>query len=619
MITSTPRLRILWLLLLVVGSAVLFWPRSSLSLDGQWTEIGAGSASGAGLSANNGESTKPDVALGPDGAITLVWSDNSSGDSEIYARQWKNGSWQSLGSGSATGGGISNNAGESVSPSVAVGTNGIIYAAWEDNSSGNREIYVRSYTGGAWINVNGSASGGGISNTSGDSLEPSLYLAPDDTPYVAWEEIIQGADSEIYARRLSAGNWVEIGPNGASGGGISNNTGDSALPSLVVTDSEEVIVAWGDSSAGDTEIYVRRFSGSAWSEVGSGSASGGGISNNSGASRHASLALDSGGTIYLVWSDDSSGNFEVYGRRWTGVWGEIGAGSASGGGISQTARHSHAPVLTVDAAGRPAVVWYQVTESDTEIFLRRWSGSVWDELGGSASGGGLSNNTGSSAHPSLAANAQRLVVTWTDNQPGQYEIYARQWVDETPATATPTPTVTSTPTRTPTATVGPTATPTSTQVATATPTATRPSVGENNFLIPIIFDVPYIAPPCFSGPDEREDNDSASQAPGPLCRGAIITGHAEDQLDYFMFETNTVGTITIDVLNHMRHDAQIALFDYRLLEDPRARAIDNDTTQSDGLHINYPDASPGRYYVGIYVENPDAGDNRRYTLQVSFP
>ena len=617
MITSNARLRVISLLVLVAGSAALLWPRSSLSLDGQWAEIGAGSASGSGVSANNGESTKPDVAIGPDGAITLVWSDNSSGDSEIYARQWKNGSWQSLGSGSATGGGISNNSGESESPSVAIGANGIIYVAWDDDSGGNKEIYVRRYTGGAWGDVDGSASGGGISNTSGDSLEPSIYLGPDDTPYVAWEQIIQGADSEIYARRLSGGNWVEIGPNGATGGGISNNAGDSALPSLVVTDSGEVIVAWGDSSSGDTEMYVRSYSGSAWSEVGSGSASGGGVSNNSGASRHASLALDSTGSIFLVWSDDSSGNFEVYGRRWTGSWSEIGSGSATGGGISQTARHSHAPVLTVDDLGRPIVVWYQVTESDTEIFLRRWSGTAWDELGGSASGGGLSNNTGSSAHPSLAAHDQRLVVTWTDNQPGQFEIYARQWVDETTATPTPTPTMTSTPTRTPTATVGPTITPTSTQVATVTPTptATRPvTTGRKSFL-PAIVDLPQ--PQCFSGPEEREFNNYPIQANGPLCRGVTITGTARDKLDYFMFDTTARGDIIVSVPDHKRHDAQLALYDYRAPNS--GPAIANDTTQSDGLNIHFRDAPPGRYYVAIFVESPDPTDNRPYTLTVAFP
>lgn len=613
-------------MLLVFGmsAAALFWPRSSLSLDGQWAEIGAGSASGSGVSANNGESTKPDVAIGPDGAITLVWSDNSSGDSEIYARQWKNGSWQSLGSGSATGGGISNNTGASESPSVAVGTNGIIYVAWDDDSGGNKEIYVRRYIGGAWGDVDGSASGGGISNTTGDSRDPSLYLGPDDTPYVAWQEAIPGADSEIYARRLFAGNWVEIGPNGATGGGISDNAGDSALPSLAVTNSGEVIVAWGDSSSGDTEIYVRSYSGSAWSEVGTGSASGGGVSNNNGASRHAGLALGPEGTIYLVWSDDSSGNFQVYGRYWTGQWSEIGAGSATGGGISQTSRHSHAPVLEVDDADRPVVVWYQVTESDTEIFLRRWTGTAWDELGGSASGGGLSNNTGSSAHPALATHEQRLVVGWTDNQPGQYEIYARQWVDETTATPTVTPTGSSTPTitptgtstgtNTPTATLGPTITPTPTRLATVTPTptATRPITDRFDFHVPIIF-----GNVCFAGPEEREFNNHAVQANGPLCRGAIITGTARDKFDYFMFDTAARGPIVITVNDHKRPDAQLALFDNRA--PGGADPIATDSTQSDGLHIHYSDAPPGRYYVAIYVESPDPADNHRYTLEVVFP
>jgi hypothetical protein len=43
----------------------------------------------------------------------------------------------------------------------------------------------------------GSASGGGISDNSGASYSPSLAIAPDGTPYVAWHDDTNG-DYEIY-------------------------------------------------------------------------------------------------------------------------------------------------------------------------------------------------------------------------------------------------------------------------------------------------------------------------------------------------------------------------------------------------------------------------------------
>src|SRR5690606_10519730 len=119
-------------------------------------------------------------------------------------------------------------------------------------------------------------------------------------------------------------------------------------------------------------------------------------------------------------------------------------------------------------------------------------------------------------------------------------------------------------------------------------TATRFTNGYD-FHVPIVF-----GNKCFSGPEEREDNDNALQAPGPLCRGAIITGRAEDQYDYFMFETNTLGAITIDVFNLLRPDAQVALLYDEAQIGPVRVAFDS--SPLDGLHIEYANGKTGRYY-----------------------
>ena len=47
-----------------------------------------------------------------------------------------------------------------------------------------------------------------------------LAVAPDGTPYVAWDE--DNGSPEILVKKLSGGSWVEASPGSASGGGISN-------------------------------------------------------------------------------------------------------------------------------------------------------------------------------------------------------------------------------------------------------------------------------------------------------------------------------------------------------------------------------------------------------------
>ena len=46
--------------------------------------------------------------------------------------------------------------------------------AWEDDTSGNREIYVRRFDGERWVAIHGSAGGGGVSNSAAPSRNPSL-------------------------------------------------------------------------------------------------------------------------------------------------------------------------------------------------------------------------------------------------------------------------------------------------------------------------------------------------------------------------------------------------------------------------------------------------------------
>ena len=75
------------------------------------------------------------------------------------------------------------------------------------------------------------------------------------------------------------------------------------------------------------------------------------------------------------------------------------------------------------------VIWYERLGTNTDILIRRWTGSFWDEVGvGSASGGGISNTFGASSLPTVTITGANMpVVAWADNSSGNYEIYVRAW------------------------------------------------------------------------------------------------------------------------------------------------------------------------------------------------
>jgi len=374
----------------------------------------------------------PSLAIAPDGTPYVAWFDSSGGDWEIYLRRWNGSSWEVVGSGSASGGGVSDNAGGSYNPSLAIAPDGNVYLAWTDTTYGVGQIYVLRWNGSSWQTVgSGSASGGGISNTASGSWVPSLAIAPDGMPWVAWEDYSSwNGIAEIYIRRWSGSSWETVGSGSASGGGISNSSGESYDPSLTIAPDGSAFVAWEDYNVTDKEIYVRRWNGSSWADAGSGSASGGGMSDNAGDSRFPTLAAAPDGSVYIAWQDRSSGENEIYVLRWDGsVWQEVGAGSASGRGVSDNAGHSWLPSLALDSDGTPYVSWEDHGGWNAEIFVRFWNGSSWATVGaGSASGSGISDNAGRSVDPSLAIGPNGTpYIAWEDDTHGGWEIYAKHY------------------------------------------------------------------------------------------------------------------------------------------------------------------------------------------------
>ena len=417
----------------IAGTATVTTTVSSLSQGTVDVLLYSGSASVGGISNTSGTSLIPAIKLDHSGNPVVSWCDNTSGHYQIYIRKWSGSSWNEIGNGSASGGGISNGTtSDCTVHSLIINDADYPVASWVYyGAPGNPEIYVKQWNGSNWTEVgSGSASGGGISNNSGTSGSNEIALGKNGEYFVAWEDNTSG-NYEIYVKKWNGTAWVEVGSGSASGGGISNNSGNSSCPSIVVNSMGYPVVAWQDTSGGDWEIYIKQWNGTAWVEIGSGSASGGGVSNNSGDSNVSQgifFALDNSDNPILTWEDTSSGNREIYLKQWNGSsWIEL-AGSSSGGGISNDSSTSRDPAICTDNDGNPMVIWRDTTNGET--YIKKWNGSAWIEIGsGSASGGGISNNIGTTdENAAITKNVSGFpIVAWPDTTSGNGEIYVKQW------------------------------------------------------------------------------------------------------------------------------------------------------------------------------------------------
>ena len=115
------------------------------------------------------------------------------------------------------------------------------------------------------------------------------------------------------------------------------------------------------------EILIKSIVDGAWQEV---------TSRVDG--KHPNIAVTQGGNLILAYS----ANGQIYVAQQNGfAWSEIGVGSTTGGGISSTGRWSLNPRLMLDANDQPIVAWVDGLAGREHVFIRRFDGTSWIPFG----------------------------------------------------------------------------------------------------------------------------------------------------------------------------------------------------------------------------------------------
>ena len=363
--------------------AVVCLLAASMNLGAAWTT--------KRLSNNDGVSRYSDVAVWGQNIYT-VWTDFTPGNYEIFFRRSADGgaTWYAARK-------LTNSVGTSLNPAIAVsGPN--VYVVWMENPGLDPEIHIRKSTDGGetW----GTARN--LSNNAGISQYPRLAVNGSEV-YVVWQDETPGKAC-VFIRTSTDG-----GATWNAARRLSNNIGGAFTPRIAL-DSPNVYVVWQDHTSGTAEVYFRTSTdgGLTWAAARK-------VSNNAGASCTPDIAV-SGTNVYVVWNDDTPGNYEIHFRRST----DGGATWLTVQRLTNNAGASAEPVIAVNGP-TILVVWHDDTPGVNEIFWRITGdrGATWDSVRN------LSNNSGSSCDPNIAADSASVFVVWEDYTPGNDEIYLK--------------------------------------------------------------------------------------------------------------------------------------------------------------------------------------------------
>ncbi len=397
--TRFPLTRLVLIFILTLAIASPAWPNSkayaqSNGVQGGPDTISAQDEIKADIPSFR-QSDYPEIAVDAQGSIHAIWRDKPADVLDImYSIKPAGGSWSEP-----------VNITHNVSPALSYGARTVVDARGDihvvvvssDTPSANTELYYMTKPAhGGWSKaVN-------ITNTAGCSYAPAIAVDAQNGLHVIWIDNTSGTDRGYYITKPSGGSWSIPAV-------ISNGPGNSEQAAIAVDVQGNLHLTWYTNSSIPSKvdiIYGTRSAGGSWSKPSN-------ISDNSGRSELPTIAVDVQGNVYVVWEDNTSGNYGI-----------LYATKSAGGSwsmplnISRSSGTSHSPAMATDAHGTLHAAWVDGTSGNQEImYATKPAGGSWSEPAN------ISNNTGGSYSPAISVDIQdNVCVIWVEFVHGVHSV-----------------------------------------------------------------------------------------------------------------------------------------------------------------------------------------------------
>lgn len=195
------------------------------------------------------------------------------------------------------------------------------------------------------------------------------------------------------------------------------NSGNSLIPAWAIDSSGTIHLVWQDSTPGYYDIFYKKSTdeGSTWTDAQR-------LTWTSGDSEYPAIAVDSSDDLHLVWMDEWPGNGELYYMKST----DGGDSWSKSKRLTWNSGGSYEPVMAVDSSDNLHLLWYDYTPGSAQLYYKRSTdrGATW------SASQRLVWNSDPCWHPDLAAySSGHLYVVWMDFTAGNYEIFLKTSTD----------------------------------------------------------------------------------------------------------------------------------------------------------------------------------------------
>jgi len=409
-----------------LGGAIITWEdnrndntdiyarRVNASGTSQWI------ANGVGICTADANQTDPQITTDGSGGAIITWQDNRSGNWNIYAQR-VDASGNVPSSWPPNGVAICTVSGEQESPNIISDGSGGAIITWQDNRSGNYDIGARRVdaSGTAQWTPNGVA----ICTASGNQLFPQITTDGSGGAIITWVDN-RSDNTDIYARRVDASGFPQWTANGVA---ICTASGDKLLLQITTDGSGGAIITWEDNRSDNTDIYAQRVDASG-NVPSSWPPNGVAICTASGNQLFPQITTDGSGGAIITWGDNRLGTstgWDIYVQRVDASGNVPSSWPPNGVAICTVGNPQYRPQITTDGSGGAIITWEDERSDNTDIYARRVDASgtrQWTALGVA-----ICTASGHQYIPQIISDGSGgAIITWEDERSGNWDIYAQQ-------------------------------------------------------------------------------------------------------------------------------------------------------------------------------------------------
>ena len=284
------------------------------------------------VNTETGDQTYPRIISDMNGGTIIVWEDERTGTSDVYAQRLNE---HGIKQWTSTGVPICTAQGSQIEPEIISDNAGGAIIVWADARSLSRyDVYAQRIDGNG--NVLWNTDGNAVATGDSTQWEPAITTDGANGAIIAWMDQTYDHDFDVYAQRMDASGNAMWAANGVP---VTNTSDEQGGVDITTDMNGGAYVCWGDYSQAPwySDLFAQRLdaNGNAlWAVNGV---------NYCDATGYQSLPLarsDSAGGVYFVWSDSrfTAGQYDVFIQRvtpngtalWTNNGIQIRAGTNSG-------------------------------------------------------------------------------------------------------------------------------------------------------------------------------------------------------------------------------------------------------------------------------------------------